>query len=35
MVYERGAILHDVGEKIERVYFPQSGMVSLVAVMPD
>jgi CRP-like cAMP-binding protein len=32
---ERGAILHDVGEEIERVYFPQSGMVSLVAVMPD
>jgi CRP-like cAMP-binding protein len=32
---ERGAILHDVGEKIERVYFPQSGMVSLVAVMLD
>jgi CRP-like cAMP-binding protein len=32
---ERGAILHEVGEEIERVYFPQSGMVSLVAVMPD
>src|SRR5262245_8614286 len=32
---ERGAILHDVGEEVERVYFPRSGMVSLVAVMPD
>jgi CRP-like cAMP-binding protein len=32
---ERGVILHDVGEEIERVYFPQSGMVSLVAVMAD
>jgi CRP-like cAMP-binding protein len=32
---ERGAILHDAGEEIERVYFPQSGMISLVAVMAD
>jgi CRP-like cAMP-binding protein len=32
---ERGVILHDVGEEVERVYFPQSGMVSLVAVMAD
>jgi CRP-like cAMP-binding protein len=30
---ERGAMLHDVGEEIEHVYFPHSGMVSLVAVM--
>jgi CRP-like cAMP-binding protein len=30
---ERGAILHDVGEEIEHVYFPHTGMVSLVAVM--
>ena len=30
---ERGVMLHDVGEQIERVYFPHSGMVSLVAVM--
>jgi CRP-like cAMP-binding protein len=29
---ERGAMLHDVGEEIEHVYFPHSGMVSLVAV---
>jgi CRP-like cAMP-binding protein len=30
---ERSAMLHDVGEKIEHVYFPHTGMVSLVAVM--
>src|SRR5262249_10002941 len=30
---ERGAMLHDVGEEIEHVYFPHSGMISLVAVM--
>src|SRR5215467_7051886 len=30
---ERGVMLHDVGEEIEHVYFPQTGMVSLVAVM--
>jgi CRP-like cAMP-binding protein len=30
---ERGVLLHDVGEEIEHVYFPHSGMVSLVAVM--
>jgi len=30
---ERGVMLHDVGEEIEHVYFPRTGMVSLVAVM--
>jgi CRP-like cAMP-binding protein len=30
---ERGVMLHDAAEKIERVYFPHSGMVSLVTVM--
>ena len=30
---ERGVMLHDVGEDIEHVYFPITGMVSLVAVM--
>ena len=30
---ERGTMLHDVGEEIEHVYFPHTGMVSLVAVM--
>jgi len=33
LALERGAMLHDVGEQIERVYFPHTGMVSLVAVM--
>src|SRR5262245_66456476 len=32
---ERGAMLHDVGEEIEHVYFPHNGMVSLVAVMQN
>jgi hypothetical protein len=30
---ERGVILHEAAGEIERVYFPHSGMVSLVAVM--
>src|SRR5215475_725497 len=30
---ERGVMLHDIGEEIEHVYFPHTGMVSLVAVM--
>src|SRR5499426_1258024 len=30
---ERGVMLHDVGEEIEHVYFPHTGMVSLVSVM--
>ena len=30
---DRGVMLHDVGEEIEHVYFPHTGMVSLVAVM--
>jgi CRP-like cAMP-binding protein len=30
---ERGAMLHEAGAEIERVYFPHSGMVSLVTVM--
>jgi CRP-like cAMP-binding protein len=30
---ERGMMLHDVGQEIEHVYFPYTGMVSLVAVM--
>ena len=32
---ERGAMLHDVGQEIEHVYFPHNGMVSLVAVMQN
>jgi len=30
---ERGVMLHDGGEEIEHVYFPHSGIVSMVAVM--
>src|SRR5262249_37589754 len=30
---EHGAALHEAGNDIEHVYFPQSGMVSLVVVM--
>src|SRR5262245_19062348 len=30
---ERGTVLHDSGDMIEHVYFPHSGMVSLVAIM--
>src|SRR5438094_1976577 len=30
---ERSVMLQDVGEQIEHVYFPHTGMVSLVAVM--
>jgi CRP-like cAMP-binding protein len=33
--YEQGALLQEQGEPIEQVYFPQSGMISLVAVMND
>lgn len=32
---ERGQVLHDTGGEIEHVYFPHSGMVSIVVVMPD
>jgi CRP-like cAMP-binding protein len=30
---ERGTVLHDADDELEHVYFPLSGMVSLVAVM--
>src|SRR5262245_60822878 len=30
---ERGVMLHDAGEEIEHVYFPHSGMVSMMPVM--
>jgi CRP-like cAMP-binding protein len=30
---ERGTVLYEAGDEIEHVYFPHSGMVSLVAVM--
>jgi CRP-like cAMP-binding protein len=30
---EQGTVLHDAGEPIEHVYFPHSGMVSVVTIM--
>src|SRR4029077_9608673 len=33
VMLERGTILHDAGDEIERVYFPHSGVFSLVAVL--
>ena len=30
---ERGVMLHDMGEEIEHVYFPHTGMISMAAVM--
>jgi CRP-like cAMP-binding protein len=30
---EQGALLHEQEDSVERVYFPQSGMISLLAVM--
>jgi len=32
---ERGAVLHESGDAIDQIYFPHSGMVSLVAVMQN
>jgi len=32
---ERGVVLHDAGDEIEQVYFPLTGMISLVAVMQN
>ena len=33
--FEQGAVLQELGEPIDHVYFPHSGMVSLLAVMRD
>jgi CRP-like cAMP-binding protein len=33
IVLEQGALLHEQEDSVERVYFPQSGMISLLAVM--
>jgi CRP-like cAMP-binding protein len=35
LALERGVMLHDVGEQIEHVYFPHTGMVSFVVVMKN
>jgi len=32
---EAGKVLHDLGDKIQFVYFPLSGMISLLSVMRD
>lgn len=32
---DRGTILHDAGEPIAHVYFPHSGMISIIATMRD
>jgi CRP-like cAMP-binding protein len=31
--YKQGVLLQNAGDPIERVYFPQSGMISVLAVM--
>jgi CRP-like cAMP-binding protein len=33
--YEQGSILNEPGDEIEHIYFPHSGMISLLAVMKD
>jgi CRP-like cAMP-binding protein len=32
---EQGELLEERGEEVERVYFPQSGMISLIVEMPE
>jgi CRP-like cAMP-binding protein len=32
---EQGALLHEQGEEVEQIYFPHSGMISLVTVMQN
>jgi CRP-like cAMP-binding protein len=32
-VFKQGAVLYEAGDEVEQVYFPQSGMVSMLAVM--
>src|SRR4029450_4918179 len=34
-VLDRGALLQEPGHKINRVYFPHSGLVSLTVVLPE
>jgi CRP-like cAMP-binding protein len=33
--YEQGVVLQEAGETIDKVYFPQVGMISLLVVTPD
>jgi CRP-like cAMP-binding protein len=35
VVIEQGQLLEERGERVERVHFPQSGMVSLIVEMPE
>jgi CRP-like cAMP-binding protein len=35
IVLEQGAVLQEQEDRVERAYFPQSGMISLLAVMGD
>jgi len=35
VILEQGAVLQDQGERIQYVYFPLSGMISLLSVMRD
>src|SRR5437588_11169739 len=32
---DQGAVLHAVGQPIKRVYFPLSGLTSLIAAVPE
>jgi CRP-like cAMP-binding protein len=32
---DQGLVLQEAGEPVEHVYFPQTGMISLLAVMQD
>jgi CRP-like cAMP-binding protein len=34
-VFDQGAVLYEAGDEVEQVYFPQSGMVSMLAVMQN
>jgi CRP-like cAMP-binding protein len=33
--FAQGSVLHEPGQPVTRVYFPDSGLVSLLAVLPD
>jgi hypothetical protein len=35
IVLEQGVLLHEQEDSVEQAYFPQSGMISLLAVMGD
>jgi CRP-like cAMP-binding protein len=33
--YEQGVLLHEPGDEVEHIYFPHTGMISLLAVLKD